>query len=334
MKNTGKQEPPVFIISSQKDMSIALLCLNMYKGIMEKKDAPFNRLEGEYQDSLLKLMERVFSKIKLKEEADDTDEEDEAFENMVEGDEISMNYVESFGMMHSIVQTFYALKRHLDLPAEKKALWEPEFMEEVEILFNDNKDNAAELLWRLTEELFYTDYGLQCLEEVFDLKLAVRPLKVDKTKEISTLTINHDNIHLFSWTFSQLNYLEYCKDIYDFARRMYSCQFFYIEDYKYISKRLKDCKEGDKFSFTMYDTLCLYYSVSLCGLLFASDAADMLDEMDKKMKNEKNELTITLYQVRNFFLKFSVTFLKDIKKKLSKNDEFLKHIAVIDKWKL
>jgi hypothetical protein len=248
--------------------------------------------------------------------------------------EIAMNFHEAFGLLHSIVQTYYAMKRHIDLTNEQKAKLEPGFIEQVESLFNETKDNASDLLWRLTEKIYYTDYGLQTLELVFDKKLAIRPIQADKKKMFSTLTINSDNSKLFAWVFSQLNYLEYLQDTYVFARRMYSCQFFHIEDYKYIRDKLKDCKEGDVFDFSMYDSLCLYFSLSLCGLMFASDAADYLEDLEKEMKKEKDEMDISIYQVRNFFLKFSVQFLSEMKNKLKRRREFKKYSVIIDNWKL
>jgi len=335
-ENKSSNANTVFTLSKPEDLSIALLCFTIYKGFMETKAIYINHLEGEYQESLVKLMDRVFAlaqnEIEHEEDEENGDDNDGYDDN--DDNNIPLNYIEGFGLLHTIVQTFYYLKRTIDLPAEKKATMDDQWLANVEATFNDMKENAADLLWRLTEVLYYTDYGLQFLEEVFDLKPAVRQMKVDKTREISTLTINNDNLHLFSWTFTLLNYLEFCQDIYEFARRLYACQYIHISDYNYISNKLKDCKVGDEFPFTLYDTLCLYYSVTLCARLFATDAADLMIDLEKRMSEEKTEYTVTLTQVRDFFLKFSTTFLSDVKTLLAKNKEFQKEIKVIEKWEM
>ncbi|MEI8203764.1 MAG: hypothetical protein WCH34_12160 [Bacteroidota bacterium] len=300
---------------------------------MEDKNAPINRLEGEFQEALLKLMAMMFNLTQTEEENDEEIGEEDDEETEV-AEEYRLDFQESFALLHALVQTFYYIKRHLDLPPEKKDMLEPEFIEYLEFNFYNTKDIAANLIGDLSSALYYTDYGLQTLEDVFGIKWAVRPLKVDKTKEMSTLTINEDNQHLFSWAFSILDYLEFCQDDYEFAKHLYSCQFIHIEDYKYISKKLHQCKAGDKFSFTLYDTLCLYFALSIAGRMYVSDAADIYDDIDKRIREESPPLKVTTTQIRDFFLNFNVSFLADVKNSLSQNNEFQEQIKLIEQWEL
>ncbi len=330
MENNGNQSTSFFTINSEEELSVALFSLHSYKGLMEKKDMPVNRLKGEVQEALLSLMDRTLPKEDEKEQTDKPNIDEYSDFKFVLIDEIVMDRIETFCLMHSIIQSYYYIKYHVDLPAEKKAKFEPDFLNHMNLLFAETKDNASDLLWRLTVAISYADYGLLCLEEVFDKKLAVRPLQVDKTNLITVLAINELNKSLFGWTFSQLNYLEYRQDVYVFAKRMYSCQFFHIDDYKHIRDKLKDCKEGDDIEFSIYDVLCLCYSISLCGLLFASDAAEFLDEMERK----RGEDDISYYKVRNFLLNVGANFIKEVKKRFMKNDEFNKYIVAVESWRL
>lgn len=63
METNEQKEKPIFTISSDQDMGIVMLSLSMYKGLMEKKDAPINRLDGKYQEALLLLMDRILPQL-------------------------------------------------------------------------------------------------------------------------------------------------------------------------------------------------------------------------------------------------------------------------------
>ncbi len=312
------QEPVTLTLTFDEASHSALLSVTILEGLMEKypKEHPVNLPEGPTLEGFLKLKKKLYA----------LDENNPV--------DVDLDFYMAFALMHAIIQAFYPIKMHLCPPPESKDLFLPKNIEEARQVMDEYGEEVSGILWQLIQKLGYPDYGLQNLEVIFDLKLASRPLQLDKEKQVTTLSINEHNQHLFQWTFTMLDTMEFYQDEYEFARRMYACQYMHTDDYKAISKRLKNCKIGHKLPFTLYDIVALYYAVSLGGRMFASDAAEFYDEVEKKEFGSLPETGVTLKDVRNFFLKFSVVFLNDVKKLNTNNPEFMKAIEVVDTWEV
>ena len=235
MTNTTDTETPLtfFTLAAEEIHPLTLLCLSMTEEMMKAEDTkPTASLQGEFLKGFQQLRDRIYGM---------TD---------VNGDivpaDVPLDTYEAFAMLHSIVQPFYRMKGHILLPQNKKKPISSDADAEIEALFYELKDDASDLLWRLTQVLNFTDYGLQTLEEVFDQKLAVRQLQVDDKEEMIAITINEHNSRLFAFMFQWLDFMEYYQEEYTFANRFYTCQFIHLEDYKALKEKLLPKKKKKK----------------------------------------------------------------------------------------
>ncbi len=318
---TGTETPLAFFtLAADEIHPLALLCLSMTEEMMKGEDTKATALlPGEFLNGFQRLRDKLY---------DMTD----ADGDIVPADVPLDNY-EAFAMMHAIVQPFYRMKGHLLLPQKDKKPISSDQEAEIETLFYDLKDQASDLLWRITQAWGFTDYGLRTLEEVFDQKLAVRQLQVDDKDEMVCITINEHNSMLFAFMFQWLDFMEYYQEEYTFAKRFYTCQFIHLEDYRALKGKLLPKKKRKKIPLTLRDNITLYSTLNLLGRFFLSDASDVYADMGKQIDAEKTIPTSTK-DVRNFFLKFSDDFMGLMKTQFADNKLFLQYIDRIDKMEI
>jgi hypothetical protein len=310
-----------FTMEAREVDPLCLLCVTMTDSMMkDERWKASTLLQGELQEGFYRLKEEIY-KLRNK----DT--------NKMQVKDIPLDPFMSFALMHSIVQPFYRMKGHILLPASEKENISAASEDDIESAFYGLKDDAADLLMRLTKAFSYLDYGLQTLEEVFDIHMAVRQLKADNTEELTTITRNELNTKGLTWIFTMFDTIELYQEEYDFARRFYSCQFIHISDYKELKEKLLDKKRKKKVSLTLLNTIILYCMLDLAGRLYLSDAAQYFEKAGEELDTEDGQVGAS-NQVRDFFLKFYDNFRTEIKASLANNEVFMKEIERSKTWEM
>jgi hypothetical protein len=310
-------DQPFFTLTSEETCTVAFMCVSMTHGMTKRENTKKNALlTEEFGEAFDELRSRLMAM------------QDE--KGMSKPEPLDLDRKMAFAMLHSIVQPFYMMKGHLTLPKEQRKNT-PEIEKEIEDMFYGLKEQAADLAARLTEALGYLDYGLKTLEEIFDIKIAERPLQVDNEEEISTISVHEQNRHLFQWVYTCLDTMKPFQDDYEFAYDFYHCQFFHLSDYNAVREKLKPAVEGEVIDLTLRDCIVLYYTLSLAGKYFVNDVADFFDEMAKKADAERTT-TVDTRDVRNFFLKVGDAFMSDMVKGLRKNKTFMLEISKVQEW--
>ena len=253
--------------------------------------------------------------------------------NEMELKDIPLDVFMGIAMMHAIIQPFYRMKGHILLSPSEKENISAESEADIESAYYGLKDAAADLLIRLTKASNYMDYGLQTLEEVFDTKIAERPIKADNIKELTHIIPNDFNMKAFKWMFSMFDALELYQEEYDFARRFYSCEFIHINDFKILREKLVPKKVKKKIPLTLYDNIILYCMLNLAGRLYLSDAVQYFEEIGEQLDAQQVGNTTTK-QVRDIFLKFCDNFRIEIKTALAKNELFMREIVRTNNWEI
>ncbi|MBL0308157.1 MAG: hypothetical protein IPP77_00185 [Bacteroidetes bacterium] len=298
-------------------VDVALMCMVMTEAMQTQKDTQKTALlTGDSQAAFKHLLQTLIGMIDKNGQAKHRD--------------LVLDRTMSFALMHGIVQSFYRMKGHLLLPKEERKPISDEQEAEIENMYDEMKDPAADLLWELTEALNYLDYGLQTLDEVFDRKPAVRPLKVDNKEIIFEVTLKEADLRLFSWVYGNLEVLKNYKEDYDFAQRFCSCRFMHLSDYEAVKKKLNQKIEGEIIQLTLRDVIVLYYTLSLGSKLFVSDADAIFDELIKD--SDRNDPQGDLRIVRNHFLKLSDGILSTLKKEFKHNKTFMLEIDRVKNW--
>jgi hypothetical protein len=352
---------PFFTLTAEETHPLAVMCIGLTESMKAqgKISKQADLLKGEFLDAFKRLKEKLLT---MKEETDENGD--------IVGQEIALDVQESFAMQYCIAIPFYGLKAHIDTPPEKRTGLTPEEWEETANIFYELKDEAAALLTRLTIAWNYFEFGLQTLEEVFGIKLAVRPLKVDDVNEVAVITRNEHNSHLFGFMFHLLDAMELYQDKYEFARRLYSCQFIHITDYNALKAKLLAENKSKEISLTLRDNITLYCTLSLTGIFFLSDGSGFYEEVAAEADANRPKPTpsqsvrdffrkdrekaaktyaamgikadpsgivhTSANDLRDFFLKFSDQFRAEMRKNMRKlpfvNKIFTEHIECVKQW--
>ena len=320
--NLSFMEDSIFFTIQAKDVSpLCLVCVTMTDSMMKDdrwKSTTLlqgNLLEGFYRlkEQLDKLRNSEGEEIELK--------------------DIPLDVFMGIALMHAIIQPFYKMKGHILLPESEKDKISAESEEEIQSVYYGLKEAAADLLTRLTKASNYMDYGLQTLEEVFDLKIAERPIKADNIKELTHITPNDFNMKAFRWMFTMFDTLELYQEEYEFARRFYACEFIHISDFKSLKEKLVPEKIKKKIPLTLRDTIVLYCMLNLAGRLYLSDAVQYFEDVAEQLDAQRTVNTTTT-QVRDVFLKFCDDFRDLIKTKLATNEAFNHEIERTNHWEI
>ncbi|MHB8259137.1 MAG: hypothetical protein ACYDCN_15445 [Bacteroidia bacterium] len=350
---TNEPKAPFFMLRAEESKPLALMCIAMADGMKTRGELKSEELlNGEFLEAFNRLKERLYSMKEVKDE-----------DGNYLGQEIPLDVHESYAMMYSIVTPFYRLKAHVNRPTEKR---DPH----TEEMYYQLKDDAAALLQRLTKAWHYFDYGLQTLEEVFDIKFAARELKVDDKEIITTITLNQNNTQLFAFMFQWFDYLALIPDKYDFAYRFLNCQFIHVNDYMALKEKLLPKKKRKNLQLTLRDNISLYLMLNLYGRMFLSDAAKCFEEVGAEAdaarpvsppnKNIRNyflrdpggaaktyealgikvdtdgTVHTSAKDMRDYFLKFGDQFIAEIRKQMKElpddNKIFEEYIKRVDTW--
>jgi hypothetical protein len=315
MKNKTNSPEPFFILAKEECEQVGLTCIH-FADLLENDDKYQYKMGRDWLEPYLKLKVKIFAM-------------------MEEGEmhDLPLDSMESFALVLCISHTYYTLKGQLNLPPEAKEKVEQKHLENAQEMWDDNKEQAISILLRLTPKMAYIDYCLQTLEDIFGLTPYSRAIKADQKIVLTNIVNNEHNKNLFLWMFSMLDIIIHYQKEWKFAYNFYHCQYIHISDYFAIKKKLFRQKQGIRIPLTLYDQVALYLTLSLVGRMFASDAAEMLDELEKRSQPEPG-IMISMKDVRDFFLKASVNFLEDMRKRNQRNPEFMKLIDVVNKWEI
>lgn len=350
---TNEPKAPFFTLYAEEVHPLALMCMAMADSIMKdrKKFAHLAVLEGEFLQAFNRLKERIFTLTMGKEEYVPAD--------------VPLDAIEGFALMYGVSTTYYGLKGHMILPKEQRNPISADDEAEIETLYYELKDGAANLIERLTIACGYIDYGLQTLEEVFERHIAARPLQVDDKRRTATLPLNEPNINLLGFIFHFFTLLEFDQEKYDFAYRFFHSQFIHINDYNALKAKLLPALKRKRIDLTLKDNISLYYTLNLFGRVFVSDAAQCFEEVgvnvDAEAANDPNrnvkaltpqgvknlqaigvqadEGTIfnaTSKDSRSLLLTWNDNFIASMHKHIQKRDEdnkiFEEYIKRVDTW--
>lgn len=298
---------------------VALSCMDMTDALMKQEDSPKNQqLEPAIMEAYKKLHNTLLKMLDYKSGEMNTRD-------------VELDFKMSFALLHGIVKAFYRIKGHLLLPKDQRKEISDEAEEHIEEMYEELKEPAADLLWELTQVLKYPDYGLQTLEEVFDRKPAVRPLKVDNKEVVKEFTLNQNDTYLFAFAYMILDLMEDYKDEYDFPNRFYTCRFMHLSDYEAVKKKLNQQPAGTTVLLTLRDVIVVYYTLSLVGKFFVNDSDVIYDELAERIDARKDS-PVTAREVRNFFLKFSDHLLSLLKRDFKHNPVFMLETDRVKNW--
>jgi hypothetical protein len=344
---------PFFTLMAEETSPLVMFCIPFVDAAMnDKKKFPnLAPLEGELLQAFHRLKDRLFAMTNEKEE--------------FVAAEVPIDLHESAALMYSVANTFYALKGHIILPKEQRNPISDEAQAEIETIFYELKEQAGNLMERLTIALGYVDLGLQTMEEVFDRKIASRELKVDDKRRTATITFNDTNTKLLGFIFHFFDLLEHDQAVYDFAYRFFNSQFIHMKDYLELKAKLLPALKRKKIDLTLRDTISLYYTLNLFGRVFVSDAAKCFEDVGKNVdanaaKNPNNPVDIltpqgvknlqtigvqaeagkpfsaTSTDSRSLLLTLNDQFIADMRKLMKKRDEdnkiFEEYMERVNQW--
>jgi hypothetical protein len=344
---------PFFTLKAEEVHPLVMLCISMADNVMKDrvKFPNFAPLEGDLLQAFNRLKDRIYAM---------QDEQGE----FVPAD-VPLDVKESAALMYAISITYYALKGHIILPKEQRNPISDDAQADIEGIYFGLKDDAANLLDRLTVACGYIELGLQALEEVFDRHIAARELKVDDKRRTATILFNDANTKLLNFIFHFFDLLAFDQEKYDFAYRFFHSQFIHMNDYNALKAKLLPALKRKNIDLTLRDTISLYYTLNLFGRAFVSDAAKCFEDVGKDMDaktvanpnkvvtvlnsegvknlqtigvqaNEGTHFSATSKDARSLLLTLNDNFIADMHKLIKKRDEdnkiFEEYMKRVDTW--
>lgn len=295
-------QEPFFTLTYKEASNIGIFCVNLFDKRAQKTliQEPNNE---NFKNAIESLSQKIYTAIK------DSDRND-----------VILNFEETFVLQLAIADSALVVKQVYEKGqgADKGILQAYELMQEM----------APDILFRLYEAAGYSTLVHDALENVFNIKTgAVRPLDVDKSVTVTTVTLNDVYTKMFRAFFGIIDALEAYQDDYEFAHRLYHHQYMNMQDYKAFRDKLLDVLEPDKdIYFTMFDNIMLYWSVSVTQRLFVSDAADLFDSISSGFPSGEFK------KIRSMYMQFNEIVIKRLKNDFNDDKIFKQYMEQVDHW--
>lgn len=314
-------DKPFFVLKVTDDFPITIMCLDSIEEILIEEgvmNAPI--LEDIFTKGYRKL-KKVFPEIDF-----------DKIEDYYKLKDIELDYDMCQAMMHIIITVFQDIKvectKFIDKEKEPEAAAKQEdFIE----LFNEIKDEAADLLSRLTKALRHNDVGLKSLESIFERKIAERPIEIINDTEKYKMKFNKSLSIMFGLIFRIIDNLFEVSDKYKFAERVVNSQYINFSDYMIIRRKYENEKLNKVITFSEKEYIILYFILNIFGRYFVSDAVETYEQSFKNnvIPNlKKNEMK----KFRNKILSITKELMNNFEIDLSNNKNFKREIKRIENW--
>lgn len=295
-------QEPFFTLTNKEASNIGIFCVNLFD-----KRAQKTYTQGSNGEKFKMAIESLGQKIST------------AIKD-IERNDVILNFEETFVLQLAIADSALVVKQVYEngQGADKGILQAYELMQEL----------APDILLRLNEAAGYSTLVHDVLENVFNIKTgAVRPLDVDKTVTVTTVTLNDVYTKLFMTLLGIIDALEAYQDDYEFAHRLYHHQYMNMLDYKAFRDKLLDTLEPDKdLYFTMFDNIMLYWSASVTQRLFVSDAADLFDSISSGFQPGEFK------KIRSLYMKFNEIVIKRLQDDFKDDEIFKQYTECVNYW--